>query len=185
MLNHQTTRLFSGYNQQTSLPIFTNLSEEERKEGFLSAEFSPEQVSRLAADLGTTLATINGELLGFRCAFRNEFDHGSPVIATMLATYDLVTFDGHPLSSYSTYIYGPVCIHRDYRRKGLLRGLYAAQKQDLAGQFDVGVAFVSRSNPHCLDAHTAGLGMTEVGDFELMGNVYVILAFRLPVQSSS
>ena len=105
MLNHQTTRLFSGYNQQTSLPIFTNLSEEERKEGFLSAEFSPEQVSRSA--------------------------------------------------------------------------------EDLAGQFDVGVAFVSRSNPHSLDAHTAGLGMTEVGDFELMGNVYVILAFRLPAQSSS
>jgi len=97
VLNHQTTRLFSGYNQQTSLPIFTNLSEEERKEGFPSAEFSPEQVSRLAADLGTTLATINGELLGFRCAFGNEFDHGSPVIAKMLDTYDLVTFDGHPL----------------------------------------------------------------------------------------
>ena len=97
VLNHQTTRLFSGYNQQTSLPIFTNLSEEERKEGFPSAEFSPEQVSRLAADLGTTLATINGELLGFRCAFGNDFDHGSLVIAKMLDTYDLVTFDGHPL----------------------------------------------------------------------------------------
>ena len=79
-----------------SANFITNLSEEERKEGFLSAEFS-EQVSRLAADLGTTLATINGELLGFRCAFGNEFDHGSPVIAKMLDTYDLVTFDGLPL----------------------------------------------------------------------------------------
>ena len=77
-----------------SANFIANLSEEERKEGFLSAEFSPEQVSRLAEDLGTTLATISGEVLGFLCPFRNEFDHGSPVIATMLATYDLVTFDG-------------------------------------------------------------------------------------------
>jgi hypothetical protein len=141
-----------------SVNFIANLSEEERKEGFLSAEFSPEQVSRLAEDLGTTLATSNGEVLGFLCAFRNEFDHGAPVIAKMLDTYDLATFDGHPLSSYSTYIYGPVCIHRDYRRQGLLRGLYEEQKQDLAGEFDVGVAFVSRNNPHSLDAHIAGLG---------------------------
>jgi len=103
----------------------------------------------------------------------------------MLDTFDLVTFDGHPLRSYRSYIHGRVCIRRDYRRRGLLRGLYEAQKQDLAGQFDIGVAFVSRSNPHSLDAHIGGLGMTEVGDFELMGNVYVILAFRLPAQSSS
>ena len=96
----------------------------------------------------------------------------------MLDTYPLVRFDGKPLSSYNSYIYGPVCIDRAYRRRGALRGLYAAQKQDLAGQFDVGVAFVARSNPHSLNAHIAGLGMTEVGDFELKGNVYVILTFR-------
>ena len=80
-----------------SANFIANLSEEERKEGFLSAEFSPEQASRLTEDLGMTLATSTGELLGFLCAFGNDFDHGSLVIAKMLDTYDLVTFDGHPL----------------------------------------------------------------------------------------
>jgi hypothetical protein len=160
-----------------------NLAEEERKEGFLSAEFSREQVARLAEDLGTTIAAVDAKVVAFLCAFRNEFNHGSPVIAKMLDTYDLVKFDGKPLNSYNSYIYGPVCIDRAYRRRGLLRGLCEAQKQDLAGQFDVGVAFVSRSNPHSLNAHIAGLGMTEVGDFELKGNVYVILAFRVPPKS--
>jgi hypothetical protein len=65
----------------------------------------------------------------------------------------------------------------------LLRGLYEAQLKDLAGQFEVGVAFVSLSNPYSLNAHVAGLGMTEVGDFELKGSVYVILAFRVPPKS--
>jgi len=41
------------------------------------------------------------------------------------------------------------------------------------------VAFVSRSNPHSLQAHVGGLGMTAVGDFEVKGNAYVILAFPL------
>jgi hypothetical protein len=172
---------YSAILRLQSANFIANLSEEERKEGFLSAEFAPEQVSRMAEDLGTTLATSNGEVLGFLCAFCNEFDHGSRVIAKMLDTYPLVTFDGKPLSSYNSYIYGPVCIDRAYRRRGAMRGLYQAQKQDLAGRFDIGVAFVSRSNPHSLNAHIAGLGMTEVGNFELKGNVYVILSITTAI----
>jgi hypothetical protein len=62
----------------------------------------------------------------------------------------------------------------------LLRGLYEAQKKDLAGQFDIGVALISRDNPHSLKAHVYGLGMTEVGDFEANGNVYATVAFTVP-----
>lgn len=157
-----------------------NMSEDERKEGFLSAEFTPEQVSEMAQDLGIMTAFENQVLAGYLCAFRNDFNHGSPVLAKMFESYDRAQFDGKVLSSYETYVYGPVCIDRDYRRRGLLRGLYEAQKRDLAGRFDIGVAFVSRSNPHSLDAHVRGLGMTEVGHFEVKDNTYVILAFRVP-----
>jgi hypothetical protein len=160
-----------------------NLSEEGRKEGFLSAEFTPKQVAAMAEDLGTMIAVVENKVAGFLCAFRREFNTGSPVIAKMLDSYDLVKFEGKPLSAYNNYIYGPVCIDREYRRKGLLRGLYEAQRRDLAGRFEVGVAFVSRDNPHSLHAHVAGLGMTEVGEFEVKGNIYVILAFRVPEKS--
>jgi predicted GNAT superfamily acetyltransferase len=161
-----------------------NLSPEDRNEGFLSAEFTSRQVARIAEDLGTTIASIDGTVVAFLCAFRNEFDHGSPVIAKMLESYDRAEFEGKSLSAYKSYIYGPVCIDRAYRGRGLLRGLYEAQKQELAGRFEIGVAFVSRSNLHSLEAHVAGLEMTEVCDFEFNGNLYVILAFRVPSDSS-
>jgi len=163
-----------------STNYIANLSDEKRKEGFLSAQFTPEQTAAIAEDLGTTVAVVDHELAGFLCAFRREFDTGSPVIARMLESYDRVTFEGKPLSSFNSYIYGPVCIARRHRRRGLLRGLYEAQKNDLAGRFEIGVAFVSRSNEHSLQAHVDGLGMIEVGDFELKSNVYVILAFLVP-----
>jgi hypothetical protein len=153
---------------------------ESRREGFLSAEFSRHQVAAMAEDLGIMIAVESGVVAGYLCAFRNEFNHGSAVLAEMLKSYDRVQFAGKPLCSYDSYIYGPVCIGKGYRRRGLLRGLYAAQKRDLMGQFDVGVAFVARNNPHSLQAHIAGLGMDEVGDFAVRGNIYVILAFRLP-----
>jgi predicted GNAT superfamily acetyltransferase len=153
---------YPGILRLQSANFIANLSESERQEGFLSAQFTLDQTAQIAEDLGTMVAVVDNSLAGFVCAFRREFDTGSP------------------LSSFNSYIYGPVCIAREHRRRGLLRGLYEAQKKDLAGRFDVGVAFVSRSNPHSLRAHVAGLGMIEVGDFELKGNVYVILAFRCP-----
>ena len=168
-----------------SANYIANLSDEERKEGFLSAQFTSVQTAQIAQDLGTTVAVVDGSLAGFLCAFRNEFETGSPVITKMIEAYDRMRFDGRLLSSFASYIYGPVCIGRDYRRRGLLRGLYEAQRQDLARQFDLGVAFVARTNPHSLQAHVAGLGMVEVGDFEVGGIVYVTLAFRLPPQADT
>ena len=156
-----------------------NLAPEDRIQGFLSAEFNPTQIAAIADDLGIMVAIDAGEIAGYLCAFRNEFEHSSPVLATMLRSYDRVHFAGRSISSYRSYIYGPVCIARDYRGRGVLRQLYEAQKKDLAGRFEAGVAFVSRSNPHSLQAHLAGLGMTDAGDFEVNGNVYAILAFSL------
>jgi predicted GNAT superfamily acetyltransferase len=156
-----------------------NLTEEERREGFLSAEFSLEQVAAIATDLGIAVVTVGDEIAGCLCAFRREFDHGSPVVAKMLEAYEQARFEAKPLSAFNSYIYGPVCIAREYRRRGLLRGLYEFQKRDLAGRFEVGVALVSHDNPHSMQAHIGGLGMTEAGKFELNGNLFAILAFRL------
>jgi hypothetical protein len=163
-----------------SANFIANLSEEERREGFLSAQFSPEQTAQIAEDLGTMVAVFEGRVVGFLCAFRNEFETGSPVIAQMIASYDRLTLENRPLSAFRSYIYGPVCVAKEFRRRGLLRGLYEAQKNDLAGRFDIGVAFVARNNPHSLSAHVGGLGMIEAGDFWVKDNVYVALAFRLP-----
>lgn len=175
-----TPQEYSAILRLQTANYIANLSDEERQEGFLSAEFTREQVADMARDLGTMLAVVGSDVAGFVCAFRREFSTGSPVIAKMLESYKIVQFEGKPLSRYESYIYGPVCIGREYRRRGFLRGLYEAQKKDLTGQFEVGVAFVARNNPHSLKAHVSGLGMTEVGDFEVKGNRYVILAFRVP-----
>jgi predicted GNAT superfamily acetyltransferase len=163
--------------QLQSANYIANLSD--RKDGFLSAEFTAGQIAEMAGDLGITVAVYSAEIAGYLCAFRKEFNHESPVLAKMLQAYDGTYFNGRPLSSYTSYIYGPVCVGREYRGRGLLRGLYEAQKKELAGRFEVGVAFVARHNPHSLQAHVAGLGMSEVGEFAANDASYVILAFDL------
>lgn len=157
-----------------------NLAVDARKEGFLSAEFTPEQVAEMAQDLGIVVASQAGSVLGYLCGFRNDFNHGSAVLAKMLESYDRIRYEGKLLSDYRSFVYGPVCIDRAHRRRGLLRGLYEALKNEVAGRFEVGVAFVARDNAHSLRAHVDGLGMADVGDFEVKGKVYAILAFSVP-----
>lgn len=171
---------FSAILKIQSANYVGNVPAAERGDGFLSAEFTPEQVAAMAGDLGIIVASDARSVMGYLCGFRCEFNHGSPVLARMLETFDSVTYEGKPLSSYRVFIYGPVCIDRRHRRRGLLRGLYEALKREVAGEFEVGVAFVARDNAHSLKAHVAGLGMMEVGDFEVKGNVYVTLAFEVP-----
>jgi hypothetical protein len=159
--------------------FIANLAPQDREDGFLSAIFTEQQVSAMAEDLGITVAVVDARVVGFLCAFRNDFDHGSPVVAEMLASYGRMWFEGQLLSSYASYVYGPVCIERGFRKRGLLRGLYEAQKQNLAGRFEIGVALVSRDNIHSLDAHVAGLGMIEAGDFAVNGRIFATVVFRL------
>ena len=169
---------YAGIVRLQRVNYIANLSAEDRREGFLSAEFSFEQVAAIASDLGIAMVTMDDDLAGCLCAIRREFDHGSPVVAKMLESYDQARFEGKPLSTFNSYIYGPVCIARQYRRRGLLRGLFNFQKKDLAGQYEIGVALVSHSNGHSMQAHVEGLGMTVAGEFELNGR-FAILAFRI------
>jgi hypothetical protein len=187
-MNRQTFRRampddYSPIVRLNAQNFVANLGEDERRDGFLSAVFSLELVAAMAEDLGITVAFDGQDFAGFLCAFRNGFNHGSPVVAKMIDSYDRMRFEGKPLSAYTAYAYGPVCIERVHRRKGLLRGLYETQKQTLAGQFEVGVALIARDNPHSMAAHVTGLGMTEVGEFEVNGNVFATVAFRLPEKS--
>lgn len=157
-----------------------NLPSDEREQGFLSAQFTARQIAEMANDVGIIVASGEGSILGFLCGYRRDFDHRSPVLGKMIEQFDRIEYRGMPLHSYNYFLYGPVCIDRAHRGRGLLRGLYEALKKEVTGQFDAGVAFVAESNPHSLRAHVEGLGMIRVGDFELNGNVYIILAFGVP-----
>ena len=96
-----------------------NLSEAEREQGFLSAQFTPEQTAQIAAlngyaiQLAAMVALVDDQVAGFLCAFRKEFPTGSPVIAKMLEAYDRLNFEDRPLSAFNSYIYGPLASAAD------------------------------------------------------------------------
>ncbi len=165
-----------------------HLSEEERQGGFLSARFTREQMEEMARDLAVIVAVEQNEVAGFGCASRLGFPRHPLVVARMIGQLDKILYQGRPLNSYKLFIWGPVCIDRPYRGRGLFRALFGRLLKEVVGDFELGVTLVARDNPHSLQAHVTGLGMKPVGEFTYKGQVYMILvieALRSPEEVKS
>jgi L-amino acid N-acyltransferase YncA len=160
--------------------LHANLTEEERRDGFLSAAFTVEQFAQMAGEVAVMVADDAGQVCGYLCAGSVEFHRQFALLAAMIDGFARVGFFGRPLASQRTFIYGPVCVARSHRGRGVLRGLYDALRREVAGGYDAGAAFVAKSNQRSLAAHADGLGMTIAGDFVFSDNAYWILAFQVP-----
>jgi predicted GNAT superfamily acetyltransferase len=154
-----------------------NLNEAERTQGFLSARFSREQFAAMDQDVAVIVATLDGVIAGYLCGSSVEFNRRFALLAAMIERYPHVELHGRPLASYASFVYGPACVDRRFRGRGVLRGLYRTLLHEAAGQYSIGVAFVAQDNAHSLSAHAQGLGMHDVGSFDFDGRAYRILAF--------
>jgi hypothetical protein len=159
--------------------LLKNLQPQDQQDGFLSIEYSADQLTRLNHELGIFVAQDNDHLAGYLIAQTMDFALHSALIATMVKRFPDVQYSGRPLSSFKTFIYGPVCIAKESRGQGVLEGLYRIMLKTLQGQYDAGVAFVSERNPRSLYAHLYKLRMRVVDEFELMDRDIVPLCLML------
>jgi len=160
--------------------LFANLSADERGDGFLSAPFSAEQFSQMACEVAVMVADDGGEVAGYLCASSLAFNQRVPLLAVMIECFPRIRFLGRALSAQRCFVYGPVCVARARRGSGVLRGLYGALRDAVAGDYDAGTLFIAQDNPRSLAAHADGLGMARVGEFGFAGRDYWILAFAAP-----
>ena len=71
------------------------------------------------------------------------------------------------------YVYGPVCIEEAARGQGVLESLFEYVAARLPGR--EAILFIKANNTRSLQAH-ARLGMRQVANFELGGEIFVVLS---------
>src|SRR5262245_7844259 len=162
-----------------SANFVANPTAEERQGGFLSAEFTLSQVVAISEDLGILAALDGNRIIGYLCAHRPDLAPLPAVVEAMLRTCRTAAFGGRVIAETALFVYGPVCVARSHRGRGVLRRLYCGVLARLAGKFEVGVTLVSDDNPHSLQAHVAGLGMADVARFSHASRAYHLLAFAV------
>ena len=160
--------------------LFENLPAEQRKDGFLSARFAVEQFAQMNREAAVVVAEDDGRIVGYACSAGVDSSRQFPILDAMITTFGRLTYLGTTLIDARVCIYGPVCVDRNFRGRGVLRGLISGLKAELAGQFDVAAAFISKANSRSLAAHVDGLGMTVLGDYAFEAGRYWIVAFGVP-----
>ena len=88
------------------------------------------------------------------------------LLAAMIERYPQIEWRQRPLDGYVSFVYGPVCVDRRFRGRGLLRGLYRTLLSAVADRFEIGVAFVAheRRRGHAHDGEHARVQANLVAD---------------------
>ena len=170
---------FAGILHLQHQNLITTLHGKDLSQGFLSIDFTSEQLHRINSELGIFVALQDEEVIGYLMVESVEFAGGSPLLAHLLNRMKEIVIHEVPLSPCRLFVYGPVCIDRQHRGKRILEELFNVMLQALQGQYDVGVAFVSSLNLRSFNAHKNKLGMRVVDEFEFKGQKYRTLVFAV------
>jgi len=155
-----------------------NLTDAQKVRGFISVQFSAAAIQSMVLGSGMVVAATEDNTVVAVTGCSPVPGHGgSAIFKKVDALIDQISYHGKLLSAYRLCMYGPVCVDEAYSGQGLSSRLFQGFINMVRGQCDVGLAFVSLSNPASLKVHWDKLGMAEVRDFEVEGQGYALLAF--------
>lgn len=105
------------------------ISEEDRKDGFVTTSFTKEQLTALIkVENGLFIAKEGNRVVAYAMAASWQFWSNWPIFRHMIDHLDHFDFNGKKLSVEDSYQYGPVCIDKEYRGTGLIEQLFDFSK---------------------------------------------------------
>jgi len=162
------------------LYLISNLSEDEKKSGFVTTAFTIEQLTEVITSRGLFVATDNRKVIAYifaaNWAFFDQwliFKH----MCTLFPNFSFQTFND--ITTTNSFQYGPICIHADYRGKGLIRPLFELMRSNMVEKYALALTFINKKNIPSLKAHTEKLNWTIISDFQFNNNEYFILAYDM------
>jgi L-amino acid N-acyltransferase YncA len=133
--------------------------------GTLSARFSRGWFETALAAMPVIAARREGRVVGYLVSSPLSAYADVPVVQAMLAAYS---------GAAGAYVYGPICVEKVERRRGLAGAMFAELRAQLRGR--EGVLFIRRDNAASLKAH-ACMGMREVAGFTHGAAKFVVLSY--------
>jgi hypothetical protein len=151
--------------------LVDNLSESEKKDGFLSALMSGEQMDAIAKDPGIAVAYRVSELAGFFCASHLQQWDGNPIIEALISSLRVPSLLGDRLDPDTTCLFGPMCVQPRERGTGVLLQLYQLISDSVRNRFTTAIAFIAVENPRSLSA-VSKFGWSSAARFSCNGREY-------------
>jgi len=158
--------------------LFANLTEDERKKGFVTTPFTELQIKNAIDENGLFIAIADEFVVGYVFAGTWAYFSAWPIFPFMIERLRGQKFGQIIISDTNTFQYGPVCIDEAYRGTGLFNQLFEGMRLEMTKIFPVGLTFINQVNIHSWHAHTKKLGMELIDTFPYNGNEYYTLGFE-------
>ena len=134
--------------------LVSNITEEvKQREGYVSWPYPLETLQKLHA-LTPSVIVKDGDLVaGYALVLTTEAAGIYPPLAIALEYFAKVNYKGRSLLDFRVYIMGQICVHQDYRGKGVFQLLYQFHQQQFSPSYDLVFTEISTRNPRSLKAH--------------------------------
>jgi hypothetical protein len=162
-----------------SIYLVSNMTEEEKAFGFVTTPFSIEQLEEVIRQEGLFLAKDNNKIIAYIFAASWDYFSQWTIFNHMTPLLPGLSFKDFNLTDTNTFQYGPICIDKKYRGKGLINPFFDFMRIHLLKKFPVSITFINKTNIPSQKAHIEKLKWTVVGDFQFNNNNYFILAYDM------
>ncbi|WP_298779241.1 GNAT family N-acetyltransferase [uncultured Polaribacter sp.] len=155
--------------------LYQNLSEKERVEqGFVTVEHSFEILKKMNDKCEHTIAICDNKVIGFALSMTLDFANDIPVLKPMFNEMSSI------ISDENYIVMGQICIDKNYRGKGVFKGLYQFMKTDVCanGQFKLIVTEIDVKNSRSLNAHQS-VGFIKLKDYNFENKMWRIVSLEV------
>lgn len=162
--------------------LVSNLTEEEKKSGFVTTPFSVEQLTYVINNEGLFVAKDNNKIIAYIFAESWDFFSQYPIFEYMISLFPKLNFLDFEINTITSFQYGPICIDKKYRGQGLINLLFEFMRVHIVKRYSLSLTFINKINLPSYKAHTEKLKWTVIGEFQFNDNDYYILGYDMNVQ---
>ncbi|PKH67565.1 GNAT family acetyltransferase [Flavobacterium sp. ALD4] len=161
------------------LYLISNLSDKEKEAGFVTTPFTTPQLVEIMAHEGLFIAKDNSKIIAYIFAGSWSFFSQWPIFNHITAQFHELKFLDFDITTTHTFQYGPICIDKEYRGKGLINFFFEFMRIHMVKKYPLSLTFINKINIPSTKAHTEKLKWTIIADFQFNNNNYYILAYGM------
>jgi hypothetical protein len=131
-----------------------HISETEIKsQGFVTLQHDLNTLQQMHDLAPSVIIKDDDKVVAYALTMLKECRRLIPKLESMFASLDKLSWDGKPLTTYSFYVMGQVCIAKAYRSQGLFDELYNHHRKTYQSQFDLFITEIATRNLRSIKAH--------------------------------
>ena len=144
----------------------------QKNEGFVTVHHDFAILHKMNEVCPHVLATVGQKVVGYALCMHPKFGDTIDILKPMFGEIKRVLAPSEPF-----IVMGQICIHKDFRRQGIFRGLYDFMLKELETEFRSIITEVDAKNTRSLEAHLA-IGFQSLAQYQSHQREWVLIQLK-------